>query len=96
MSEASQLIENFADKVGRLLDSLELERASRKNLEDQNVQLETKLTAQQEKLVALEEDIRQLKLANGLLSGSDAGKDARASINEIVREIDRCIALLNE
>lgn len=37
----------------------------------------------------------RLEVANTILSGKDENKLARQRINRIVREIDKCIALLN-
>jgi predicted nucleic acid-binding Zn-ribbon protein len=96
MSEAVQLIENLTTKIERLLALLQAERASVSALTAEKEGLEAALEQHQEKLMGLEEDVRRLKMANGLLSGNESGKEARAGINEILREIDRCIALLNE
>jgi phage shock protein A len=44
----------------------------------------------------LSQKIEQLKLATHLLSGVDENKEARLKLNKLVREIDKCIALLNK
>jgi hypothetical protein len=38
----------------------------------------------------------QLRLATHLLSGVDENREAKQKINKLVREIDKCIALLNK
>ncbi|NOR74854.1 MAG: hypothetical protein GQ525_06825 [Draconibacterium sp.] len=38
----------------------------------------------------------QLKIATHLLSGVDENREAKQKINKLVREIDKCIALLNK
>ena len=38
----------------------------------------------------------QLKIATHLLSGVDENREAKQKINRLVREIDKCIALLNK
>ncbi len=38
----------------------------------------------------------QLKLATHLLSGVDENREAKQKINKLIREIDKCIALLNK
>jgi hypothetical protein len=38
----------------------------------------------------------QLRLATHLLSGVDENREAKNKINKLVREIDKCIALLNK
>ena len=42
----------------------------------------------------LEEKVKVLKVARGLEAGND-NNQAKLKINELVREIDKCIALLN-
>jgi hypothetical protein len=44
----------------------------------------------------LEEKNQQLTLAKSLLADGESAQDARIKINRIVREIDKCIALLNK
>ncbi len=43
----------------------------------------------------LEERNQKLALVKGILAESENSDDARMRINKIVREIDKCIALLN-
>lgn len=38
----------------------------------------------------------QLKIATQILSGKDESREAKQKINRLVREIDKCIALLNK
>ena len=38
----------------------------------------------------------QLRLATHLLSGVDENREAKQKINKLVRDIDKCIALLNK
>lgn len=38
----------------------------------------------------------QLRLATHILSGVDENREAKQKINRLIREIDKCIALLNK
>jgi hypothetical protein len=96
MSKAAQLIEMLTSKTHQLIGLYHAEKRGREQMALRNAELEVALAASHAKIGLLEEDIKQLKLANGLLSGTQSGREAKAKINEIVREIDRCIALLNE
>ena len=72
--------------------------------------LENKIKLLENKVLDLESDIKllekdkleisrkneQLKIATHLLSGVDENREAKQKINKLVREIDKCIALLNE
>lgn len=44
----------------------------------------------------LGQKIEQLRLATHILSGVDENREAKQKINKLVREIDKCIALLNK
>jgi hypothetical protein len=50
---------------------------------------------EQQKL-ELGREIEQLKVANRLLAENDANGEAKQKINFLIREIDKCIALLNK
>jgi hypothetical protein len=72
--------------------------------------LENKIKLLENKVLDLESDIKllekdkleisqkneQLKIATHLLSGVDENREAKQKINRLIREIDKCIALLNE
>ena len=47
------------------------------------------------KISALQEENNNLKIAKSIVSGEDT-HNAKIKINQIVKEIDRCIALLNK
>ncbi len=44
----------------------------------------------------LNQKIEQLRLATHILSGVDENREAKQKINKLIREIDKCIALLNK
>lgn len=79
----------------------------RNNLDDQvqkNLQLNEKITNSNNEvnqlksnIIELNEQIKLLKLANQI-EGKEIGsnKDVKLLINEMVREIDKCIALLKK
>ncbi len=81
-----------------------------KSLIDQYEQAVTENDALQQKLQLLENELRQknkehefletelknARVAQGMLHDSEHTGAARAQISALVREIDRCIALLNE
>jgi len=73
------------------------------NLENEIKMLENKVLALKSELKTLEMDKleisqknEQLKIATLLLSGVDENREAKQKINRLVREIDKCIALLNK
>jgi len=67
-----------------------------------NSTLETKcndmdqiINHQKQKILELENKINVLKISGGFSSGKDSTK-AKLVINELVRDIDKCIGLLNQ
>ncbi|MBP3356738.1 MAG: hypothetical protein J6K95_06240 [Rikenellaceae bacterium] len=49
----------------------------------------------QEQIAKLERRVSVLELSGGLAGGSMDRKRAKARVNRLMREIDRCIALIN-
>ncbi len=52
--------------------------------------------ALKEELAKAEKRIAKLELQEGLASGGGDKKAARARVNRLIREVDKCIALLNK
>ncbi len=90
------IIESLRDKVGRLIEdnkrlagecsALSAERDTLK-VENRDLKLAS---------AALEKRIGTLELGGGLAGGGVDTRQARARINRLMREIDRCIALMNK
>ena len=71
-------------------------------LENEKQQLENKISSLNEQIEQLNQEkselnrkIEQLKLTSSILSGFDEDREAKQKINKLIREIDKCIALLN-
>ena len=67
-------------------------------LKSDNELLKTTIHKQQEQIRQLEEGNKALQLAKALMSNDDS-KDSTAmksKINEVIRDIDSCLALLNK
>ena len=89
------VIEALAEKVGRLIE--ENERLVKENavLSEKKGRLTVENRELKEKIAGLEKRIGVLELGNGLIGSSVDRKRAQARINQLMREIDRCIALMN-
>lgn len=90
-----EIIANLTAHVRRLMaDHAKLtELCSR--LESDGEALRKENRALQERVRSLEEELSRLRLAQGLAGGRNDRDRARARVNRLVREVDRCIALLN-
>jgi len=65
------------------------------SLKQRSSQLEVELNEAKSKYQTLEKENNRLKLAKMLVSTSSDKVEMKYKVNEMVREIDKCIALLN-
>ncbi len=94
-AEQFEILGSLRQKTKKLIQLLEAERADKTLLKDENSKLRTSVDQQAEKIKELEQKYDKLKLAKALASESEDVHDARIKVNRMVREIDKCIALLN-
>lgn len=79
-------------KIFEIVDELEEEK---KDLENKVFALNKEIETLKDEKQELNLKIEQLRIASHLLSGVDENKEAKTKINKLIREIDKCIALLN-
>jgi uncharacterized coiled-coil DUF342 family protein len=65
-------------------------------LENRVNTLESELIEKNETVKDLMHQMNIRKMAKEIFTGADDGKETKQKINELLREIDKCIALLNE
>jgi len=85
--------------LNKKIDEL-LERYSGLKVENSGLKFEIEvlkkdLQLKNEKIKDLEAKYERLKISGALMGESRNSAEARKKINELVREIDRCVALLN-
>lgn len=83
-------------RVGEMVQRYEQLQAAYRQLEGNYQALEEQLHQQLEAYQALGQQHERLKLAQGLGADPGLAKETKAKINLMLREIDTCIALLNE
>lgn len=92
---------NLASSADRLRSKIEKLVHLHSKLKEDNVKLTQERDALRETIGLQEQTIQQLKEENKLvrigqkLPGENGNHDLKLKINELVREIDKCIALLN-
>ena len=88
-------IDNFESKLNRLMDAYTQLAARNAELHQQVAQQEEELAEARRQYDKLTESYTNLKLAK-IISASDADmSDTQRRLSKLVREVDRCIALLN-
>jgi len=97
MNKAGQIvIANINEKVSQLEDKLEKLVHERDELLSENVLLKQSQLRYEVEVKEWEKKYDTLKLAKSLTEGdSNDSTEAKKKVARIVREIDKCIALLN-
>lgn len=93
---SSHISDSIKQKVQTLVFMYERVKQENELLQAQVKQLEAKLKAKDLACNELEERYSRLKIAKALKANDADVHEAKIKVNRIVREIDRCIALLNK
>lgn len=99
--ELEQYIQRIEDKLQQLLKKLQQSQADNVMLREQLVLQQNELRQQQDNITSLDEKLKLTRIATvtqgaNLSEDEDAfRKEVRGKINDYIKEIDRCIALLN-
>ncbi len=79
-----------------MIDKFYQLKLEKSELQKNNDDLNAKLLQQEEKIVALHDKIKLMNISKSVDTDKNDLKATRLKINEYVREIDKCIALLNK
>ena len=94
--QEKNLLINFELKVKQIISRHEALKQERSQLLSQIDKLEENLDQLRSENQLLQQKYENLKLAKMLVASDEENKDAKSRIQKIVREIDKCIALLNK
>ncbi|HEY4787290.1 MAG TPA: hypothetical protein VIH57_14625 [Bacteroidales bacterium] len=96
MTESEIIVNSLEVKINRLM-SLHVElKKDNQRLLSENEELQNALRAKDNEFRDLHSKYENLKLAKHLVAGGEDSHEAKLKVNRIVREIDKCIALLNK
>jgi predicted nucleic acid-binding Zn-ribbon protein len=82
-------------KLDELIGRYNSLKTETENLKNGNEALKLMLREKEERIKVLEVNYERVKLSGALLRGGENAGEAKRKITELVREIDRCVALLN-
>ena len=82
-------------KVEELFEKYNDLRTKNWDLMKENDTLKRYLQERDEKVKELEIKYERIKISGALMGEGESAVEAKQKINELVREIDRCVALLN-
>ncbi len=88
------MIDRLKKRIQQLISAYETERESRKRLEVELERSENQNEAYRMQIIELERTIDNLKLADAFKSGGADNTEARKKIDKLIKEIDKCITLI--
>ena len=94
-AEQTLILEGIRQKIQRVRNRLEEQQEENIRLKQQFEDLQKTVQQKQLLIEELEQKNQKLALVKGIMADGEGSQDARIQINRIVREIDKCIALLN-
>lgn len=95
MDSPSTLISGIEYKVRKLIGQVSVLQKDNEKLKDEITELNEKITNLELLLNEQKERIKILKLAKSL-SKEESKTEVKLKINELLREIDNCVRLLNK
>jgi predicted nuclease with TOPRIM domain len=93
--DQTDILEGIKGKIQSVKEKLLEQKDQNQELIVQNEALQKEVHHKRSVINELEEKNQKMALVKGILAESETSDDARVRINRIVREIDKCIALLN-
>tara|TARA_B100000925_G_scaffold289550_1_gene272638 strand:+ start:2306 stop:2587 length:282 start_codon:yes stop_codon:yes gene_type:complete len=90
-----QLINSIEIKMNKLIDKYNQLKIENTNLLKNNNDLQLVLDEKNNKILDLQNKVKLMNITKNVDRDKDEIKSTRLKINEYVREIDKCIALLN-
>jgi len=94
MKDVATLVSGIEFKLKKLIEQHQFTHIENIRLTNENQELKDVINAQTQTIKQLEEKSKILKLAK-TLETKEGNVEAKLKINELVREIDKCIGLLN-
>lgn len=91
----SLIVDSLQSKVEKLIIQHKKAKEDIKQLKEENTFLENKLTETKTQIMNLSEQNKVLKLAKSLSGKEGKSTEIKLRINELIREIDKCIAQVN-
>ena len=90
------IINNIELKLEKLILAYKKVQKEKSDLQTDNNALTVKLQDKEEQVIALQDKVKLMSISKSVDIDKDGIKATRLKINEYIREIDKCIALLNK
>jgi FtsZ-binding cell division protein ZapB len=96
MSNVLEIVDSLQSKLNRLLSKYELLQIENQQLLEKSEKLVQEVQQQQASVSAIEKKYDSLKIANAIVGNKEDKRLTKLKINTLIREIDKCIAQLDE
>ena len=96
MSNLSEIVDSLENRVSNLLQKYDNLKSEKLKLEEELTVLKLKQSQFTKEIDKWQEECTTLKLANSMLGSEEYKRETKLKINELVREIDKCITQLSE
>lgn len=93
MKDISDLVSGIRKKAERLIEKQLLLKEKNEILSNEIDKIKLELTEKNQQISDLNDRVKLLKIAGSV--GGESTKEVKLKINEMVREIDKCIAQIN-
>ena len=90
------IISNIEQRLDKFVSQYKSLNSDKLKLENENTILIKELKSKENRIVELEEKIKLRNISKSVDVSNEEIRSTRLKINEYVREIDKCIALLNK
>tara|TARA_B100000073_G_C23249670_1_gene377719 strand:+ start:216 stop:497 length:282 start_codon:yes stop_codon:yes gene_type:complete len=90
------IVDSLEVKIKQLISLYSKTKQEKQQAINEAEDLKKSLAEKQEVINSLEEKIKLIKMSKVVSSSNEDNKKTKQKINEYVREIDKCIALLNK
>ena len=94
-AEQVEILEGIKGKIQSAKERMREQTDENTQLKQKNEDLQQLIQQKQSLIDELEEKNQRLSMVKSIVANDQDSHDARIQINRIVREIDKCIALLN-
>ena len=88
------MLESVRQKIQRLIAAYETEKMERERLQVELARQVVQNEAYKEQIIELEKQIDNLKLAEAFKTSGGNSPEAKKKIEQLIKEIDRCISLM--
>ena len=88
------MTDKLKERIQQLIAAYESERAERRRLETELEKSELENAQHKKQITELERTIDNLKLADAFKAGNADNTEARKKIDRLIKEIDKCITLV--